>query len=212
MYSNVFDSFNLLIYSTYWNGSSKDQRIWPTLRTRSSYMLFCQHSQAFIRNTQVDTVALAGFVQWAGTNGIFIQKFLKLWAWAACPEYWNAVGHMLCHGKMAYLKSYTELLEHCTWPSVLKQLLARNDSFKTWDPEVTGKHLKPNRLSFLIFQLLCILHYLITKQMSPCLLWCCVLQVVKLWSERSTFRSEQNSSIQINAANLDTRKAAFCDF
>lgn len=103
MYSKLFESFHLLRYSPYWTESSKDQRIWPTLRTWNSYMLFCEHSQTFVRNTQVDREALAGFVQWADTNGNFVQKFINLWVRAACPECWNTVGHMLSHSKLTCL-------------------------------------------------------------------------------------------------------------
>lgn len=66
-----------LIHLIYWHTllteiKAVKTREFDPLWGHGAAMLFCQHSQAFIRNTQVDTVALAGFVQWAGTNGIFI--------------------------------------------------------------------------------------------------------------------------------------------
>lgn len=112
MYSNEFKSFSLLRCSPYRTEKSKEQRIRPTLRTWNSYMLFCQHSPVFIRNTQVNREVLAGFVRCTGANGTFIQEFLNLWVWAACPECWNIVGHMLSWCKLSYLirvtLNYTE--------------------------------------------------------------------------------------------------------
>lgn len=89
---NVFKSFSLLRCSPYWTERNKDQRIWCALRTQNSYILIWQHSPAFVKNTQVDREALAGFVWWASVKGSFIQKSLNLWAWTACLECQNSMG------------------------------------------------------------------------------------------------------------------------
>lgn len=131
---NIFKSFSLLRCSPYWTERSKDQRIWCALRTQNSYILIWQPSPAFVKNTQVDWEALAGFLWWASVKGSFIQKSLNMWVWNACLECQNSIGlgsaGVRCH-KPQFTCNYTETTPD---PQCYKWCWPQNSSFKCKAP------------------------------------------------------------------------------